>query len=63
MDVLLYNNKNEIVTIYTPNNLNYKNGESLTIQDEKKNYKVIDIEKYRKMDSMEHVSLELQIIK
>jgi len=63
MDVLLYNNKDEIVTIYTPNNLNYKNDELLTIKDEKKKYKVIYIEKYRKMDSMEHVSLELQIIK
>ena len=61
MDILLYNNKNEVVSAYTQNK-NYQNGNVINIKDENKNYKVVGIEKYRKLDvseSVEQVTLEL----
>ena len=63
MDVLLYNAKNEIVTAYTSNNPNYQNGEEITIKGSNKNYKVVDINKYRVMGYPEQVALELKVIK
>jgi len=62
MDILLYNSKNEVVTAYTTN-ANYKNGETITIKNESKNYKVVDIEKYRIMGHSERVALELKVVK
>lgn len=62
MDILLYNRKNEIITAYTTND-NYENGDTLTIKDEIKSYKVVDLEKYRIMGQAERVVLELQVVK
>jgi len=62
MDILLYNAKGDVVTAYT-SNANYKNGETITIKNESKNYKVVDIEKYRVMGHSERVALELKAIK
>ncbi len=62
MDILLYNNKNEVVSLYTQNNLNYKKNSIIDIKGESKKYKVTNIEKYRKLDvseSVEQVTLEL----
>jgi hypothetical protein len=62
MDILLYNNKNEVVSLYTQNNLNYKKNSIIDINGESKKYKVTNIEKYRKLDvseSVEQVTLEL----
>ena len=62
MDILLYNAKNEVVTAYTSNNPDYKNGDEITIKGSNKNYKVVDIEKYRVMDREQHVALELKVV-
>ena len=63
IDILLYNKRDEVVTAYTSNNPNYKNGEEITIKGSHKNYKVVDINKYRVMGMPEYVSLELKVIK
>ena len=61
MDVLFYNNKNEVVSIYTTNDLEFEKDNILNIKGEKKNYKVVQIEKYRKLGSGQ-VILELKKI-
>ena len=63
IDILLYNSKNEVVTAYTSNIPNYELNNQITIKDESKNYKVVDINKYRVMGMPEYVSLELKVIK
>jgi len=63
VDILLYNSKDEVVTAYTSNIPNYKNGEEMTIKGSNKSYKVVDINKYRIMGYDEHVALELKVIK
>jgi len=63
IDILLYNSKDEVVTAYTSNNPNYKNGEEITIKGSNKSYKVVDINKYRVMGYPEQVALELKVIK
>ena len=63
MDILLYNSKNEVVTAYTSNNSNYQNGEEITIKGSNKNYKVVNIDKYRVMGHSERVALELKVVK
>lgn len=39
IDILLYNDKNEVVTAYTSNNPNYKNDDKINIKGSKKSYK------------------------
>lgn len=63
MDILLYNDKDEVVTAYTSNNPNYKNGDEITIKGSNKNYKVVDINKYRIMGLEQHITLELKTTK
>jgi len=63
IDILLYNNKDEVVTAYTSNASNYQNGEEIIIEGGNKNYKVVDINKYRVMGHPEQVALELKVIK
>jgi len=63
LDILLYNSKNEVVTAYTSNNSNYQNGEEITIKGSNKNYKVVNIDKYRVMGHSERVALELKVVK
>ena len=63
MDILLYNDKDEVVTAYTSNNPNYQNGEEIIIKGSNKNYKVVDINKYRVMGMPEQVALELKVVK
>jgi len=63
MDILLYNLKNEIISIYTPNTLNFQNTDILTIKDETKSYKVVDIEKYRRLGHSEQATLEVRKLK
>jgi len=63
LDILLYNSKNEVVTAYTSNNSNYQNGEEITIKGSNKNYKVVDINKYRVMGHSERIALELKVVK
>jgi len=63
MNILLYNDKDEIVSAYIPNNLDIKKGNRINISG--KNYKVVNIEKYRKLDineNVEHVAIELKKI-
>ena len=60
MDILLYNDKDEVVTAYTSNNPNYQNGEEIIIKGGNKNYKVVDINKYRVMGREQHIALELK---
>jgi hypothetical protein len=64
MNILLLNDKEEVVSIYAPNDLNYQKDNKLNIFGKK--YKVVDIEKYRKLnlnESVEQVTLELKRIK
>jgi len=63
LDILLYNDKDEVVTAYTSNNPNYKNGDEITIKGSNKNYKVVDINKYRIMGLEQHITLELKTTK
>jgi len=63
IDILLYNNKDEVITAYTSNNPIYQNGEEIIIKGENKNYKVVDINKYRVMGREQHIALELKVIK
>ena len=63
IDILLYNSKNEVVTAYTSNIPNYEINNQITIKDESKNYKVVDIHKYRITGYPEHVALELKVVK
>ena len=63
IDILLYNSKNEVVTAYTSNIPNYELNNQITIKDESKNYKVVDINKYHVMGREQHVSLELKVVK
>jgi len=63
IDILLYNDKDEVVTAYTSNKSNYKNGGEITIKGSNKNYKVVDINKYRVMGMPEQVALELKVVK
>jgi len=63
IDILLYNGKDEVVTAYTSNNPNYKNGEEIIIKGSNKNYKVVDINKYRVMGRDPHIALELKTTK
>jgi len=58
MDVLLYNSKGKVVSAYTPNDQDYKNGDIVTIGG--KDCKVVDIEKYRLMSYGEFVALGLK---
>jgi len=60
IDILLYNDKDEVVTAYTSNNPNYQNGEEIIIKGGNKNYKVVDINKYRVMGREQHIALELK---
>jgi hypothetical protein len=63
MNILLYNKEEEIVSAYTPNDLNYQKDNKVSILG--KNYKVTDIEKYRKLninENVEHVTLALKKI-
>jgi len=62
LDILLYNSKDELVTAYTTNS-GYENGESVIIKNESKNYKVVDIEKYKMMGHAEQVALQLKVVK
>ena len=57
MDVLLYNDKNEVVVAYTPNK-DFKKGNVISING--KDSKVVDIEKYRVMNGGEFVVLGLK---
>jgi len=63
IDILLYNAKDEVVTAYTSNNPNYQNGETIIIKESNKNYKVVDINKYRIMGLSERIALELKVVK
>ena len=63
IDILLYNSKDEVITAYTSNNPNYQNGEAITIKESNKNYKVVDINKYRIMGLSERIALELKVVK
>ena len=63
IDILLYNDKDEVVTAYTSNNPNYQNGEEIIIKGSNKNYKVVDINKYRVMGREQHIALELKTTK
>lgn len=63
MDILLYNLKNEIISIYTPNTLDFQNTDILKIKDESKSYKVVDIEKYRRLGHSEQATLEVRKLK
>jgi hypothetical protein len=61
MNVLLLNKEDEVVVVYTPNDSDYQKDNEVNILD--KNYKVIDIEKYRKLDvneNVEQVTMELK---
>lgn len=58
MDVLLYNSKGKVVSAYTPNDDDFKNGDIVVIDG--KDCKVVDLEKYRLMGSGEFVSLGLK---
>jgi hypothetical protein len=63
MNILLLNKEDEVVSIYTPNNLNLKKDDRVSVSN--KRYKVVNIEKYRKLDvneNVEHVALELKRI-
>ena len=60
MDILLYNDKDDIVSIYTPNTLNFEKGNNITTKDENKKYKVVDIEKYRRLGNSEQVIMEVR---
>lgn len=61
MDILLLNNKEEVVSLYTQND-DYKDGNRLTLKDQNKKYKVVDIEKYRKLGYEEQTTLQLEVI-
>lgn len=64
MDILLYNEQGELVSAYTPNSLNYEKDDEVSILNE--NYKVVDIEKYRKLNiniDTEFVAMELERLK
>ena len=63
IDILLYNDKDEVVTAYTSNASNYQNGEEIIIKGKNKNYKVVDINKYRVMGREQHITLELKTTK
>jgi len=63
IDILLYNDKDEVVTAYTSNIFNYKKNDNLNIKGENKNYKVVDINKYRIMGLDAHIALELKTTK
>jgi len=52
MDVLLYNSKGKVVSAYTPNDQDYKNGDIVTIGGKD--------EKYRLMSYGEFVALGLK---
>lgn len=63
MNILLLNKDNKVVSLYTQNNSNIKQDDEISILN--KRYKVINIEKYRKLDvdeSVEQVTLELKAI-
>ena len=62
MDILLYNAKDEVITAYTTNE-NYEINNQITIKDSTKNYKVVDLEKYRVMGRKEQVALQLKVVK
>ena len=63
IDILLYNDKDEVVTAYTSNASNYEKNDNLNIKGENKNYKVVDINKYRVMGLDQHIALELKATK
>jgi hypothetical protein len=63
MNILLLNKDNEVVSLYTQNNSNIKKDDEVSILN--KRYKIIDIEKYRKLDvyeNVEQVTMELKAI-
>jgi hypothetical protein len=63
INILLYNDKNEIISVYTQNNSDFQKDDEISVSNKK--YKVINIEKYRKLDvneSVEQVTLELKAI-
>jgi len=62
MDILLYNSKDEVVTAYTTNE-NYEINNQITIKDGIKNYKVVDLEKYRVMGRKQQITLQLKVVK
>jgi len=62
LDILLYNAKDEVITAYTTNE-NYEINNQITIKDSTKNYKVVDLEKYRVMGRKEQVALQLKVVK
>jgi len=55
MEVLLYNKNDEAVAAYVPNNSDFKQGDTVSIEG--KDSKVVSIEKYRKLGAGEHVTL------
>jgi hypothetical protein len=64
MNILLLNKEDEVVSIYTPNDLNLKKDDKVSVYN--KRYKVVNIEKYRKLDvneNVEHVAMELKRVK